>query len=89
MASATGPASAIDTGIRASETKKSRLDTRPSMADGTRRCSRVPHSTWPLEKANPTTNRATDHHPELVRSTRPRPAGADPTPQQQHHQTVR
>ena len=53
-----GPAIAIETGIRASDTKKSRLDTRPSRAAGTRRCSRVPHSTWAPEKMNPQVNSA-------------------------------
>ena len=43
--SPTGPAIAIDTGIRASETKKSRLETRPSRCGGTRRCSSVPQMT--------------------------------------------
>ena len=44
IASPTGPAIAMETGISASETKKSRLDTRPSRAGGTRRCSRVPQT---------------------------------------------
>ncbi len=45
--SARGPATAIDSGMRASETKKSRLEMRPSMCRGTRRCSRVPQITLP------------------------------------------
>ncbi|BDB62956.1 hypothetical protein RDE2_47500 [Rhodococcus sp. RDE2] len=54
-----GPVTAIDTGMRASETKKSRLATRPIMPSGTRLCSRVPHRTMPAASANPMTNVAT------------------------------
>jgi hypothetical protein len=53
-----GPATAIDTGMNASETKKSRLETRPSMAAGTRRCSSVPQITTPPLNAAPTRNAA-------------------------------
>ena len=38
---------AIDSGMSASETKKSRLEMRPSMCRGTRRCSSVPQMTFP------------------------------------------
>ena len=58
IVSPTGPAIAIDTGINANETKKSRLDTRPSIAGGTRRCSRVPHSTCAPENSRPQVNSA-------------------------------
>src|SRR5215203_6387975 len=44
-----GPAIAMETGIRASETKKSRLDTRPRRPSGTRRWSRVPQITIAAE----------------------------------------
>jgi sorbitol-specific phosphotransferase system component IIBC len=56
--SPTGPATAMDTGIRASETKKSRLETRPSRCGGTRRCSRVPQMTIAADPVNPTTKAA-------------------------------
>ena len=57
--SPTGPASAIDTGISASDTKKSRLDTRPSRCAGTRRCSSVPQMTIAAASVMPTTRLAT------------------------------
>ena len=53
-----GPASAIDSGMNARETKKSRLDTRPSMCAGTRRCSSVPQMTMPAPLLSPTMNKA-------------------------------
>ena len=53
------PASAIDSGMKLSETKKSRLDTRPSRAGGTRRCSSVPQMTMPAWKTAPMTPPAT------------------------------
>ena len=56
--SAAGPARAMETGIRASETKKSRLETRPSMCGGTRRCSSVPQMTMPMPPVAPKMNRA-------------------------------
>ena len=55
---AAGPASAMETGIRASDTKKSRLETRPSRCGGTRRCSRVPQMTMPTLPVAPKMNRA-------------------------------
>ena len=58
IASPTGPATAIEIGISASETKKSRLDTRPSIAGGTRRCSSVPHTTCAPSNSTPTMNSA-------------------------------
>ena len=67
IVSPTGPANAIDTGISASDTKKSRLDTRPSMAGGTRRCSSVPQRPAPRRTATPQTNRRHHHHPQLGR----------------------
>lgn len=41
--SESGPAMAIETGMNAIETKKSRLATRPIMSSGTNRCSNVLH----------------------------------------------
>ena len=58
MPALTGPAMAIDSGMNASDTKKSRLDTRPSMCGGTRRCSSVPQMTIGAEKQTPTTKTA-------------------------------
>ena len=57
--SPTGPATAMDTGISASETKKSRLETRPSRCGGTRRCSSVPQMTIAACPVKPTANDAT------------------------------
>src|SRR5689334_1879817 len=51
-----GPATANDTGMNASDTKKSRLETRPSISRGTRRCSSVPQITLPAPSVTPTTN---------------------------------
>ncbi|BBY46168.1 hypothetical protein MCEL_44630 [Mycolicibacterium celeriflavum] len=51
-----GPTIANDSGMNARETKKSRLETRPSIAVGTRRCSSVPQMTMPAPSVNPTTN---------------------------------
>ena len=56
--SPTGPATAMDTGISASETKKSRLDTRPSRCGGTRRCSSVPQMTIAADPVKPTAKAA-------------------------------
>ncbi len=42
--------------MNASETKKSRLDTRPSISVGTRRCSSVPQMTMPAPSVTPMTN---------------------------------
>ena len=47
---------ANDTGMNASDTKKSRLDTRPSISVGTRRCSSVPQITIPAPSVKPMTN---------------------------------
>jgi len=58
MASPTGPATAIDTGMSARLTKKSRLDTRPSRAGGTRRWSSVPQMTLAADDSAPTTSSA-------------------------------
>ncbi|OLT38098.1 hypothetical protein BJF82_09120 [Kytococcus sp. CUA-901] len=52
---ATGPATAIETGIIASDTKKSSELTRPSIERGTRRCSRVPQMTMPTPSPTPNT----------------------------------
>lgn len=54
-----GPAIANDTGMNASDTKKSRLETRPSISVGTRRCSSVPQMTMPAPSVKPMTNVAT------------------------------
>ena len=72
IASETGPASAIEIGIRLTETKKSSDATRPSMCGGTRRWSSVPQITIGAENIAPSTNAATttiqtavakpDHH---------------------------
>src|SRR5689334_1067678 len=51
-----GPTIANDTGMNASDTKKSRLDTRPSISVGTRRCSSVPQMTMPAPSVTPMTN---------------------------------
>ena len=56
--SAAGPASAMDTGISASDTKKSRLEIRPSRCGGTRRWSSVPQITMPTLPVAPNTNNA-------------------------------
>jgi hypothetical protein len=56
--SAAGPAMAMDTGISASETKKSRLDTRPRRWGGTRRWSSVPQMTMPTLPVAPKMNSA-------------------------------
>src|SRR5689334_15315318 len=58
-----GPTIANDSGMNASDTKKSRLDTRPSIAVGTRRCSSVPQITEPAPSVTPTTNVAAAIHP--------------------------
>ena len=60
IASPTGPAMAIDNGIRARLTKKSRLDTRPNSAGGTRLWSSVPQMTLAAEDNAPTRNNATN-----------------------------
>ncbi len=63
MTEANGPASAMDTGISASETKKSSEETRPSMCGGTRRCRSVPQMTCPRPPVMPTTtSRAASCH---------------------------
>ncbi len=51
-----GPTIANDTGMNASDTKKSRLDTLPSISGGTRRCSSVPQMTMPAPSVTPTMN---------------------------------
>ena len=53
IASDTGPARAIDTGIRLSETKKSSDETRPTSAAGTRRWRSVPQTTIGAENSAP------------------------------------
>ena len=53
IASATGPASAIETGIRLTDTKKSSEATRPSRCAGTRRCSSVPQMTMGALNSTP------------------------------------
>jgi hypothetical protein len=58
-ASDTGPASAIDTGIRRTETKKSSDATRPGMCGGTRRCRSVPQMSIGAENIAPSTSAAT------------------------------
>ena len=44
-----GPAMAMETGMNAIETKKSRLATRPIISIGTSRCSNVPQMTTPAQ----------------------------------------
>ena len=79
MASLTVPASAIDSGMRLSEVKKSRLDTRPSRAGGTRRCSSVPQMTvaaWnvaPIAPAATTISHSAGEAPNSTRGTQPSP----------------
>ena len=64
IASETGPASAIETGIRLTETKKSSEATRPSRSGGTRRCSRVPQMTIGAQNSTPSRNELTTTHPD-------------------------
>ncbi len=59
IASASGPASAIETGISEMLTKKSSEETRPSRCGGTRRWSSVPQITIGAEKKIPITKPAT------------------------------
>ena len=77
IASETGPASAIETGIRLIETKKSSEATRPSSSGGTRRWSSVPQITIGAANSTPSTKADHDDDPELVRHTdhRQRQAG--------------
>jgi hypothetical protein len=49
-----GPAIAMETGVKARETKKSRLETRPRRPSGTRCWSRVPQITVAPDMAAPT-----------------------------------
>jgi hypothetical protein len=65
--SAAGPARAMETGMRASETKKSRLETRPSRCGGTRRCSSVPQMTMPMPPVAPKMNNARASSQKLSR----------------------
>ena len=65
--------------MKASDTKKSRLDTRPSIAVGTRRCRSVPQMTMPAPSVTPTTNDASaiqpnDHVVPMITN------GSDPSP---------
>ena len=55
---AAGPARAMEMGISARDTKKSRLETRPSKCGGTRRCRSVPQRTIPMPPVAPKTNSA-------------------------------
>jgi hypothetical protein len=59
IACETGPASAIEIGIRLTETKKSSEATRPSMCAGTRVWRSVPQITIGAENIAPSTNAAT------------------------------
>jgi hypothetical protein len=79
ISSLTGPASAMDTGMNDSETKKSRLETRPSIAGGTRRCSRVPQMTVAASKVAPTAAAATTMTHSSV-ATPNRARGRQPAP---------
>ena len=55
ISSAIGPVSANETGISPAETNQSRLDTRPSISDGTRVCMSAFHTTIPtVFRAKPT-----------------------------------
>jgi hypothetical protein len=79
IASATGPARAIEIGIRLTETKKSSDETRPSSSGGTRRCSSVPQITIGAEKSRPRTK----PHPITTQMCEVRPItrnGRQPTP---------
>ena len=79
IASATGPASAMDTGISETLTKKSSEATRPSRCGGTRRCSSVPQMTMGKENIAPITKDAamTTHtdsaSPMTTKGSAPRP----------------
>ena len=65
--------------MSASETKKSRLETRPSIDGGTRRCRSVPHTTWAPSNSTPTMKSATtmthshDVSPMIASGTQPTP----------------
>jgi hypothetical protein len=65
--------------MNASDTKKSRLDTRPNIARGTRRCSNVPQITMPAPSVTPTTNvaAAINGNDDVVPTTI---SGRDPRP---------
>ncbi len=75
-----GPTIANDSGMNASDTKKSRLDTRPSISVGTRRCSSVPQITIPAPSVTPMTERGHRHQRERRRDADDRPAGRSPRP---------
>ena len=64
------------------DTKKSREEIRPSMCEGTRRCSRVPQMTWPAPPVAPNTHSAPamTHHEPVIPT---RPKGSVPKPQSQ------
>ena len=66
--------------MKASETKKSRLETRPSSSGGTRRCSSVPQMTVAAWYEKPTMNSATT----MTHSWSVNPmttSGSEPAPQ--------
>src|SRR3954453_22699759 len=79
ITSLTVPARAMDSGMKLSDTKKSRLDTRPSSAGGPRRCSSVPQMTMPAWKVAPMTapaaimTQSAAERPNTTSGTQPRP----------------
>ena len=74
-----GPTIANDKGMNASDTKKSRLDTRPSISVGTRRCNNVPQMTIPAPSVTPMQNVANaingndEVTPTAIKGTEPSP----------------
>ena len=87
-ASAAGPASAIEAGISASDTKKSRLETRPRSASGTRRWRSVPQITIPTPSVTPTTIAATRQDPQLGGDAEERKGQEPDAPDHEHHRQV-
>ena len=88
IASDTGPASAIETGIRLIETKKSSEATRPSMCGGTRRWSSVPQMTIGAENSAPSTKRRDDDLPDRGREAHDDERQAADAPHQVHDRQV-
>ena len=83
-----GPTIANDTGMKASETKKSRLDTRPNISVGTRRCSSVPQMTIPAPSVRPMMNVAYGHQRERRGHAEDHQRYGADTPHRHHHRQV-
>ena len=81
MASETGPARAIETGIRLTDTKKSSEATRPRRSGGTRRWRSVPQMTIGAENPAPSTKpAATTCHTDVARPKNTNGSAANPQP---------